>query len=120
MGLILLGFLAIQPATEILNHKFYHKHPRMIISAHIHLWLGRGLLIAGCVQGGLGFLFAAGFKNANAETWPRVLYAATALCVWVVYVLVGVLYPEFRGRIREKRDMRGIGVRLCRRGRWRI
>jgi len=74
----------------------------MIVTAHIHLWLGRGLLIAGAVQGGLGFLFAAGFKNANAETWPRVLYAVTALVMWGVYVLVGVLYPEFRGDIKGR------------------
>lgn len=111
IGLILLGLLAIQPATEILNHKFYHAHPRMIISAHIHLWLGRSLLIAGAIQGGLGFLFAASFRKANVETWPRILYAGTALVVWVIYILVGILYPEFRGRIKAKIGHTGTGNR---------
>lgn len=98
----MLGLVTIQPATEILNHKFYQRHPRMIIASHIHLWLGRSLLIAGAVQGGLGFLFASSFRNAVVDTWPRVLYAATALVVWIIYVLVGILYPEFKGSIKEK------------------
>ncbi|KAK5955337.1 hypothetical protein OHC33_004019 [Knufia fluminis] len=102
IGLMLLGLLALQPATEILNHKFYARHPRMIITAHIHLWLGRGLLIAGAVQGGLGFLFASSFHNAVADVWPRVLYAATAITVWAIYILVGILYPEFKGSIKSK------------------
>jgi len=82
----------------------------MIITAHIHLWLGRTLLIAGAVQGGLGFLFAASFHNAVAETWPRIVYAATALVTWAIYILVGILYPEFRGRIKAKMSHTGTGT----------
>lgn len=108
---MLLGLLALQPATEILNHKFYARHPRMIITAHIHLWLGRGLLIAGAVQGGLGFLFASSFHNAVADVWPRVLYAATAITVWAIYILVGILYPEFKGSIKQKIKQGQHGVR---------
>lgn len=102
IGMILLGLLCVQPATEIANHRFYKNHPRIIVTAHIHLWLGRALLVAGAIQGGLGFVFAASFHNAVPDTWPRVTYAAVAAFVWTFYIIVGIVYPEIRDSLDSR------------------
>lgn len=94
--MILLTLLCVQPATEIINHHFYHINQRVIIVAHVHIWLGRALLVAGVVQGGLGSLFAASFRHANVELWPRIAYGLVAAIMWIVYMVFGVVYPEVR------------------------
>lgn len=96
--------LCIQPATELLNHNLYKRYPRVIYAAHVHLWLGRSLLIAGAIQGGLGFLFAAEFKKAVVEQWPRVGYAVVAGIMWTFYIVVGIVYPEVKDSIRSRRS----------------
>lgn len=102
--MILLALLCVQPATEIINHRFYHVNPRVIVAAHIHIWLGRTLLVTGVVQGGLGFLFAASFRKADTELWPRVAYGVMAAIMWIVYMVFAVIYPEIRGS-REKKAL---------------
>lgn len=104
--MILLGLLCAQPATEIANHRFYQNHPRIIITAYIHLWLGRALLVAGAIQGGLGFIFAASFHNAVPDTWPRATYAAVAAFVWTFYIIVGIIYPEIRDSLDSRSKKR--------------
>lgn len=108
---MLLALLAIQPATEIVNNIFYHRHPRVVVTAYIHVWLGRGLLVAGVIQGGLGFVFAASFPNAIIQAWPRVLYGVLALTAYIIYLAVGVIWPELRDRKKnEKKEKVELGV----------
>lgn len=102
----MLALLSIQPATEILNSSLYHRHPKVIIAAHIHLWMGRGLLAAGLIQGGLGFLFAASFPKATVDMPPRMAYGLMAIVVYVTYVTVVVIRPEVR-KVREVKRGRG-------------
>lgn len=102
----MLALLSIQPATEILNSFLYHRHPKVIIAAHIHLWMGRGLLAAGLIQGGLGFLFAASFPKATVDRPPRMAYGLMAIVVYVTYVTVVVIRPEVRKSREAKRERR--------------
>lgn len=94
--------LWIQPTTEILNATLYKKYPKIIIAGHVHLWLGRSLLVIGAAQGGLGFLFAGEFKQAVVEKWPRIAYGVVAVIMLSFYILVGFVYPEVEGRVKRK------------------
>ena len=100
----MLALLCLQPSTEIANAILHKNHPRIKRVGYFHIWLGRGLLIAGAIQGGLGLLFAADFQNAVVDIWPRALYAAVAGTIWVVYLGLGIIYPEFKDSLKAKRE----------------
>lgn len=103
--MILLVLLAFQPVTEIVNNLYYHRHPRVALTGVVHLWLGRGLLLAGIIQGGLGFAFAASFPNAVVDFWPRAVYGASAVVAYVTYLTFAIIRPEIRkGKSRGKKD----------------
>lgn len=75
--------------------------------AHIHYWLGRGLLAACIIQGGLGFVFAASFPNAVVQAWPRILYGVVAVIAYLTYTTFGVIRPvilEERGKKRRAEE----------------
>lgn len=75
--------------------------------AHIHYWLGRGLLAACIIQGGLGFVFAASFPNAVVQAWPRILYGVVAVIAYLTYTTFGVIRPvilEERGKRRRAEE----------------
>lgn len=75
--------------------------------AHIHLWLGRGLLAAGVIQGGLGFIFAASFPSAVVQIWPRVLYGVVAVIAYVLYSTIGVIRPVLLEEREKKQSVQG-------------
>lgn len=104
--MVIMLLLWVQPTTEILNAKMYKKYPKIILAGHVHLWLGRSLLVLGAAQGGLGFLFASEFKKAVVEKWPRVAYAVVAGIMLTFYIMVGFVYPKVEGRAWRKREER--------------
>ncbi|KAL2432183.1 hypothetical protein ABEF95_003861 [Exophiala dermatitidis] len=93
IGLVLFSLLGLQPVFQILNHRLYHRFPRLIHLAHIHLWLGRILLTAGIINGGLGFQFAS-HRPPQWSNAPKIVYGVFATLVWVVYVAVLVVWRE--------------------------
>lgn len=94
----ILGLLAIQPLTEILNAAFYRpeRHNKIIVLGHIHIWLGRLLLTAGLVNGGLAFVFADSLPWNSRPLAPRIIYAIAAVTVWIAYMLVVVAWPYLK------------------------
>lgn len=120
--MIILGLLSIQPLTEILNAILYRpeRHKKIIVLGHIHIWLGRVLITAGIINGGLGFLFGGSFPWNSRPLAPRIIYGVAALFVWLAYVLLAIVWPylrsngfkledlKFRGHVRrlyQKRDV---------------
>lgn len=83
--------------------------------AHIHIWLGRALLLVGVIQGGLGFLFAASFPKAIVDARLRILYGAVATVVYATYAAVVIIWPEIRSSRKAKRG-RNEGVEMDVRG----
>jgi hypothetical protein len=59
MGLTILGFLTIQPFTELLNHFLFTRYPKIVYIGYIHIYVGRLLIAAGLIHGGLGFAYSA-------------------------------------------------------------
>lgn len=99
----MLALMTLQPTTEIVNHLFGKRHPKVIIAAYTHVWLGRVLLLVGLIQGGLGLLFAASFPKAVVDMWPRVAYGVVATVVYLMYMVVGIFWKETRGLKEAKR-----------------
>jgi len=91
--------------SEIVNHFFYARYPRIIFLAHAHLWLGRVLITLGIINGGLGFAFADTFPGPAPSNGSRIAYGVAATVVWVVYVSVCIVWQEVKGsRIKEHED----------------
>lgn len=51
--------LTLQPIQELLNHCLHKKHPKIEYIGYVHIYVGRVLVAAGMIQGGLGFAYAA-------------------------------------------------------------
>jgi hypothetical protein len=105
-GMTLLGFLTIQPFTELANHFLNHKYPRIYLIGHVHIWSGRLIMLVGMIHGGMGFKYS---KKLDGELpmrkgpWPRVvpvLYGTIAGVVAVAYVAT-LRYVELRNRKRD-------------------
>lgn len=91
MGLTILGLLTIQPFTELLNHFLYSRYPRVIYIGYVHIAVGRVLIAAGLIQGGLGFAYSAKIDREmpmRPGPWPLGVHVAYG----VVAGIVGVAY----------------------------
>ena len=86
--MIVLVGMSIQPMTEILNHFFYGRYPKIVYLGYMHLWLGRVLITLGIVNGGLGFAFANTIPYQPVwSVAPKIVYAIIAASVWILYFL---------------------------------
>lgn len=107
--MVLLGSLAIQPLTELINHLFYRVWPRTIYLGHFHLWFGRLLITVGIIQGGLGFVFSASLStsiSAGAKG-PRIAYGVVATLVWILYISLAIVWPEVKPTFGRRRKWHG-------------
>ena len=75
----------------------------------VHHWLGRAVIVAGVINGGLGMLQSGPVGNEYVPTWAPIAYSIVAVVVAIIYAVV-VVVAKIRKRnagLTEKRDMRG-------------
>ncbi|KAI9755621.1 MAG: hypothetical protein M4579_004194 [Chaenotheca gracillima] len=94
IGIIVIALLLFQPALGLIHHRLYVKTQRKTVWALSHVWLGRGLLILGMINGGLGLRLAAN------TTKGEIAYGVVAGVVGVSYIGI-VLAASLRGRGRQ-------------------
>ncbi|KIW24036.1 uncharacterized protein PV07_09775 [Cladophialophora immunda] len=94
IGLVILGLLLLQPLMKL--HWFHEKIPKVVHFVHIHLWLGRALILLGIVDGGLGFQFAATFKGPKWASGWKIAYGVCGALVWIIYVSVVIVWVELK------------------------
>ncbi|KAI9879012.1 MAG: hypothetical protein M1823_006884 [Watsoniomyces obsoletus] len=88
VGMCILVGMSFQPVTEILNHFFYARYPKILYLGYVHLWLGRVLITLGMINGGLGFAFADTIPYQPVwSVAPKIVYAIIAGVVWIMYFL---------------------------------
>lgn len=99
LGLVIFGLVAFQVIAGAIHHWVIYKktHKRSNL-ARIHLWLGRILITAGMINGGLGFKLSSpdwhyGVKVAS--TGDIVAYSILCVLFWLAYILI-VVYYEVR------------------------
>ena len=82
IGLVVFSMLFFQPITGIVHHLIYRRKQERTAFAHVHMWLGRALIILGVINGGLGLQWA------DNTTKGEIAYGVIAGIVGVVYLLV--------------------------------
>lgn len=90
--------MLVQPLTEIANHRYFQRHPKIVLLAHMHVWLGRILMTLGMINGGLGFHFAETVPGPQWPSWPPMVYGIIAGLVWIIYIAVVLVWAEFERR----------------------
>jgi hypothetical protein len=86
--------MALQPLTELLNHYLFDRYPNIRYVGYEHVWLGRVLLTAGIVNGGLGFHFAESIPGPKWPQWPKIAYGALATLIFVIYVAIIIVWTK--------------------------
>jgi len=97
--------MALQPVTELLNHHLFDRYPNIRYVGYVHVWLGRFLLVAGIVNGGLGFHFAESIPGPKWPNWPKIAYGAIATLVFVIYVAIIIVYSNLNDEVEALHDV---------------
>lgn len=105
IGIIVVSLLVLQAAGGILHHLDYKRKQTAAIAtdpelsksgrtplAHVHMWLGRLVILLGGINAVLGFVLAGSTPGA----------IAIGVCTLVVYIVVGVAVV-FAGRKQRKK-----------------
>lgn len=100
-GLVIFALVFIQIIGGILHHLFFKKYLRRTVVSHIHIWLGRILITAGIINGGLGLLMARGNPKTAASTGEIVAYGVIAGIIWAVTMAIGFWKAPKQGRSPE-------------------
>jgi Eukaryotic cytochrome b561 len=105
LGVVVVALLLLQPFLGLLQHMHYRRHENRSVFSHLHVWLGRALLIMGAVNGGLGLeLVGKTVSRKNCE----IAYGVIAGVMFVVYVaafgLSKVMTPK-KASLEHEREM---------------
>jgi sorbitol-specific phosphotransferase system component IIC len=68
-----------QPVLGWMHHRNYVKYQRRTTISHAHIWYGRGMMILGIVNGGLGL------QLSGASTGLAIAYAVVGVLVSIIY-----------------------------------
>jgi len=94
IGIVLFSLMTIQPFTGWIHHKRFAKSGTRSVSSHAHIWVGRGAIMLGMINGGLGLMWARRFQKTYI-----IVYSVIAGVMGVAY-LAAIVYGEV---IRKKR-----------------
>jgi hypothetical protein len=82
LGTAVFGLWIIQPLGGLLHHLLYRKQGKRTAAGHLHIWLGRAVLILAVINGGLGIQLASGGKNAE------IAYGTVSGAIFLFYIAV--------------------------------
>lgn len=83
--------MVAQPALGWLHHRNYVKYQRRTTVSVVHIWYGRGIMIVGIVNGGIGM------QLSGASTGLIITYAVVGVFVSVIYA-AGAVYKMVKLR----------------------
>ena len=90
IGMLVLALVSVQPVTGVLHHLGFKKRGGRTGWSYAHVWVGRGAVTLGIVNGGLGLRLA--WQRGFTTRWGLVVYGVVAgvmLVVWVAAMVVG-------------------------------
>lgn len=99
IGILVVALMFVQPLLGLAHHYIYLRSQRRTIWAHAHTWFGRGLIMLGIINGGLGM------KLANNTTKGEIAYGVIAGVVLILYVGVNLYGDYTNGRSGKDADM---------------
>ncbi|KAF2490172.1 hypothetical protein BU16DRAFT_596089 [Lophium mytilinum] len=98
IGMVLFVVLLFQPVLGMLHHIGFKKNTRRGVWSYVHIWLGRGLITLGIVNGGLGLKLAKDMGIGKPTNGQVIAYVVMAALMWGVYMLAAVFGEVKRGR----------------------
>jgi uncharacterized membrane protein (DUF485 family) len=91
--LVVCTIIVFQPVMGILQHRHFKKRGDKSVFAYLHRWIGRGAIILGMINSGLGFQLAQTNVIVSTGSYIR-NYVLLGVFVSIWFSLV--LYDEFR------------------------
>lgn len=85
LGLMISALMFVQVIGGIVHHLFFRKYLRRTVISYIHIWLGRILVTAGIINGGLGLMMA----YRRPTVGQIAAYIVLAGIMWVIFIAVG-------------------------------
>jgi hypothetical protein len=86
-GTVIVALFIIQPFIGLAHHLLYKRTGGRTSVSHVHIWLGRSVLICGAINGGLGLQLAA--NNRGGEIAWGVVAGVVALVYTLAVVVKG-------------------------------
>jgi hypothetical protein len=94
IGLLTVSTIIVfQPIMGILQHRHFKKTGGKSIAAYLHRWIGRGAIVLGMINSGLGFQLAEKTVIIKSQSYVR-NYAILGVLVSVWFGMV--VYDKFR------------------------
>lgn len=121
LGMAILGLATFQPILGAIHHRLFKKRvekmkagksgpaPGRTIPGHLHLWLGRFLIVLGIVNGGLGIQLAGRtpFQSDQSTRTAGIVYGVVAGIMFLAYLIIVVLFEKNKAqRDREFQNNR--------------
>lgn len=95
IGYIVFGWMVIaQPVLGLTQHLHYRRNGTRSPMGVGHRWLGRIMMVAGIVNGGLGFLQTGPVGSRYVPRYAVIVYSIVAVVVFLIYMAV-ILYSTF-------------------------
>jgi hypothetical protein len=90
--------MIVQPVLGWMHHRNYVKYQRRTTISHAHIWYGRGIMIVGIINGGIGL------QLSGASTALIVAYSVVGVVVSMIYA-GGAIYKMVLLRRKEHHVM---------------
>jgi uncharacterized membrane protein (DUF485 family) len=91
--LVVCTIIVFQPIMGVLQHRYFKKRGGKSIFAYLHRWIGRGAIVLGMINSGLGFQLAETNITVPTRSYIR-SYVLLGVLVSIWFSLV--VYDEFR------------------------
>jgi len=93
IGLLVFAVIIVfQPIMGLLQHRHFQKTGGKSIFAYVHRWIGRGAILLGIVNNGLGFQLASDDIEVPKSSYIRnFIIAGILVFIWLGFII----YDEF-------------------------
>lgn len=95
IGIVLFVLLFFQPILGYLHHAMFKKHSRRVVWSYGHIWLGRGIIVLGIVNGGLGLQLAQRTRAFAPSSGAVIAYSVVAGVIGLIY-LASIIFGEIK------------------------
>lgn len=94
--MLVIGLMFLQPFLGLAHHYIYVRSNRPTFWGKGHTWFGRGLILLGTINGGLGL------QLANNTTKGEIAYGVIAGVMFLTYLGVILIGPRMRRKGRAE------------------
>jgi hypothetical protein len=105
IGIVIFIVLIFQPFLGLLHHVMFRKHSRRVVWSYGHIWLGRGVITLGIINGGLGLQLAERTRIFAPSHGAIIGYSVVAGVIWLIYIASAIIGERRRRGNSAKGDI---------------